>query len=138
MRGVPGLGLGSQARSSQSGCSLTAFVVCAAFTKAKLSLRQKAGEIPSGVCLCCLSRPNSPASAHVGGRGDPLPRRDAVSLESEHPREAGCFHDLALCSPVFHKTTPKAPLSSLHIHPHILLLKGKHCGGKEWQNPEEL
>lgn len=87
-----------------SGCSLTAFLVCAAFTKVKLSLQQKAGEIPFGVCLC-LSRP---ASALVGGGGwggDPLPRRDAISLESEHPREAGCCHDLALCSPIFHKTT---------------------------------
>ena len=32
----------------------------------------------------------------------------------------------------------KAPLSSLHIRPQILLLKGKRCGGKEWQNSEEL
>lgn len=47
------------------------------------------------------------------GGGDPLLRRDAISLESQHPREAGCFHDLALCSPIFHKTTGQTQSTAL-------------------------
>ena len=44
---------------------------------------------------------------------DPLPRRQPINLESECPREAGCFHDLALCSPIFHKTIGQIQTTAL-------------------------
>lgn len=58
---------------------------------------------------------------------DPLPKRDPISLESECPREAGCFHDLPLCSPIFRKTIGQIQTTALfpsHL-PSDLASEGK-------------
>lgn len=108
MRGVLGLGPGCRAQYDQQWLLPNCICRLCTIHKSEAFSSAEAGEIPFGVCLC-LSRP---ASALVAG-GDPLLRRDAISLESQHPREAGCFHDLALCSPIFHKTTGQTQSTAL-------------------------
>ena len=103
MRGVLGLGPGCQAQYNQQwllpNCisSLCSIHKSEAFSSAEGWRNSLRGvSVPFQACQC---------SCGWRGGGDPLPRRDAISLESEHPREAGCCHDLALCSPIFHKST---------------------------------
>ena len=112
MRGVLGLGPGCQAQYNQQwllpNCisSLCSIHKSEAFSSAEGWRNSLRGVfVPFQACQCSCG----------WWRGDPLPRRDAISLESEHPREAGCCRDLALCSPIFHKTT--GPTQSTALFP---------------------
>lgn len=87
-----------------SGCFLTAFVVCAPSEKAKPSLQQRLEKFPSG-CVCAF--PGLPVLLWRGGPSS----QDQFRITT--PERGRLFYDLALCSPIFHKTTGQTQSTAL-------------------------